>query len=453
MQPRVIDISHHNTVTDFKATVEAGVWGVIHKASQGSGYRDPDYAARRELANAAGMLWGAYHFNDGTDVRAQVNNFISAARPDPETLLVLDFEDNAKSNMSASAMVQFLRLMEQKVGRKIAIYSGNRLKENIGKLNAADRAYVCQHQLWLCQYSTAPKLPPGFDSVFLWQYTDGRVGPGPHGVAGVSGDVDLNSFRGTREELSAAWVAKTSTDFSAQSAHSAQADEDQPDVPLPAPRPDDADDIPIFMQRPTRQPLPIAPPDQDRSLNVQPATAQYDMAVEVVQRKLDAMGYHEVGTIDGKWGGKTAGAIKAFFNDRGVTAVAEMGQSLNDTISLASRDRNPDGSPWSRPIAPERANAKPTDLAPKNEAVRVNLWQKFGAQITAAVAGLGFTGSTISSAFTDVQSKLAPVHEAFAKIPPEIWFAIVGIVAVATWYASTRAASATTKDYNTGRLS
>lgn len=42
MTPRVVDISHHNIVKDLKATAAAGVWGVIHKASQGSGYRDPD---------------------------------------------------------------------------------------------------------------------------------------------------------------------------------------------------------------------------------------------------------------------------------------------------------------------------------------------------------------------------------------------------------------------------
>jgi GH25 family lysozyme M1 (1,4-beta-N-acetylmuramidase) len=64
--PRVVDISHHNTVTDLRATAAAGIWGVIHKSSQGRGYRDPDYAARRPRRKAAGLLWGAYHFNDGS---------------------------------------------------------------------------------------------------------------------------------------------------------------------------------------------------------------------------------------------------------------------------------------------------------------------------------------------------------------------------------------------------
>src|SRR4051812_1451153 len=121
MQPRVIDISHHNTVHDLQATAEAGVWAIIHKASQGSKYRDPDYSARRALAKTAGLRWGAYHFNDGSDVTTQVNNFLAAARPGPDTLLVLDFEDNPKSNMSISQAVQFLKLMERRVGHKITI--------------------------------------------------------------------------------------------------------------------------------------------------------------------------------------------------------------------------------------------------------------------------------------------------------------------------------------------
>ena len=48
--PRVIDISHHNEVYDFKMVATAGVWGVIHKATQGKAYVDPNYAGRRVLA-------------------------------------------------------------------------------------------------------------------------------------------------------------------------------------------------------------------------------------------------------------------------------------------------------------------------------------------------------------------------------------------------------------------
>jgi hypothetical protein len=40
----VIDISHYNRDVDFAAAKQAGILGVIHKATQGSGGVDPTYA-------------------------------------------------------------------------------------------------------------------------------------------------------------------------------------------------------------------------------------------------------------------------------------------------------------------------------------------------------------------------------------------------------------------------
>lgn len=90
--PRVVDISHHNIVKDFALVAAAGIWGVIHKATQGRAYRDPDYAMRRKAATNAGLLWGAYHFNTGDAVELQVENFIKTAQPDERRLMVLDYE-------------------------------------------------------------------------------------------------------------------------------------------------------------------------------------------------------------------------------------------------------------------------------------------------------------------------------------------------------------------------
>lgn len=207
MTPRVADISHHNTVTDLKASANAGLWGIIHKASQGRSYRDPNYAGRRELAKDARLLWGAYHFNTGDKVSDQVENFLAAAKPDDKTLLVLDYEDNRLSNMSMAQAVEFLHRIEDKVGRKAAIYSGNRLKENISLVPVADRAYVRSHRLWLCQYGPKAVLPSGFKSYWLWQYTGDGIGPAPHKIDGISGNgIDLNAFDGTYEQLTAMWA-------------------------------------------------------------------------------------------------------------------------------------------------------------------------------------------------------------------------------------------------------
>lgn len=426
MTPRVVDISHHNKVADLKAAAMSGIFGIIHKASQGSGYRDPDYAVRRQQARAAGLLWGAYHFNDGTDVAAQVDWFLKCAQPDEATLLVLDFEDNARSNMSIQQAVKFLRLLEQKTGRKGAIYSGNRLKETIHILGAADRAYLCSHRLWLCQYGSHAMLPAGFSKYWLWQYTGDGVGPAPHSVPGIEGSgIDLNAYEGDRDKLRSEWAPGGTVESFADadqtsSSHSRMAKEDDTPAAEPA--------------------APV--------LNVQPEATPYSLDVEIVQRKMDRLGYHDVGEPDGKWGGKTKGAITAFLNDRGVDLVVNGGPTpaINTAISAALAEG------WTRPISERRASATEKDIAPQVEAVKQSLWQRFGAKVAAGIAGLGFTGSSLSSAFETVRDKLEVVHDGFARIPPEIWFLIVGGVALLVWYSANRSTKATVAAYNTGKI-
>lgn len=214
MTPRVVDISHHNegpkenhNQIDFHAVANAGIWGVIHKSSQGRAYRDPTYESRRKKALDAGLLWGAYHFNTGDPVAQQVQNFLASASPDHTTLMVLDYEDNRLSNMSIEQAVQFLKLIEDRLGRIAAIYSGNRLKENIGKLSSEDQDYVRSHRLWLCQYGPKAVLPKGFIAYWIWQYTGDGIGPKPHSIPGIAGDgIDLNAFDGTREQLASTWA-------------------------------------------------------------------------------------------------------------------------------------------------------------------------------------------------------------------------------------------------------
>lgn len=209
MQPRVVDLSHHNTVKDLGLAAGAGVWGVIHKATQGKAYADPDYPSRRIAAHAAGMLWGAYHFNTGDNVTSQVEWFLAKASPDDKTLMVLDYEDNRLSQMNIEQALDFLRLVKAKTGREAAIYSGNRIKETVGTLGKDELAYLASHRLWLCQYGPVAKLPVGFSKWWLWQYTGDGVGPQPHNVPGIvagNGGIDLNAYAGTREQLEAEWA-------------------------------------------------------------------------------------------------------------------------------------------------------------------------------------------------------------------------------------------------------
>src|SRR5690242_10324712 len=95
---KVIDISHHQDQSiDFVKLKAAGIIGVIHKATQGNGFKDPKYPGRRKAAEAAGLLWGAYHFAentaDGGGGVEQAKFFLDYVGDPQGVFLSLDYEN------------------------------------------------------------------------------------------------------------------------------------------------------------------------------------------------------------------------------------------------------------------------------------------------------------------------------------------------------------------------
>jgi lysozyme len=216
INPRVIDISHHNEVVDLKKAKDFGIIGIIHKASEGDYSVDQKYASRRVLAKQQGMLWGAYHFCSGDNVDDQIQFFIKAANPDDQTLMVLDYEQNfgKHGNMNVLNAIQFMKTFEKYLKRECAIYSGNWLKESIIKLGPEDRNYIKSRRLWLCQYTNPghnPVLPSGFAKYWLWQYTGDGQGNEPHNIPGIiagNKGLDINHYNGSNEQLISEWAGK-----------------------------------------------------------------------------------------------------------------------------------------------------------------------------------------------------------------------------------------------------
>jgi lysozyme len=221
--PRVVDLFHgdlmysdaHHTdpVADFRAMASAGIWGMIHKATQGIGVSDPAYARRVQNARLAGLLTGAYHFNTGDTVQGQINHFFDVAQPDYRTLMALDWEDNRASQMTLSQAVQFLQIGKEMLGRPLWLYSGNRVKEQIVHASEEIRQTFAECPFWLCEYGPVAKMkdstgkPLPWVEPTLWQRTGDGIGPGPHTMPGIlTKGIDINSFQGTRDDLVEAWT-------------------------------------------------------------------------------------------------------------------------------------------------------------------------------------------------------------------------------------------------------
>jgi len=220
----VIDMSHGVSVADFALVRSSNILGVIHKVSEGGDWFDPSYAGHRRQAEAAGLLWGAYHFGTRQHSGAQqAKVFLAAAQPGPETLLALDLEPNdpnPRNTMTVAQAEAFVTTVYQATGRRPLIYThptwanggrygrvGQRISQPIMPGSPLARC-----DLWLADYREQPETPYAWaDRGWrLWQYmADERVENAAYGtvsraVAGVD-HCDRNLFAGDASQLFRFW--------------------------------------------------------------------------------------------------------------------------------------------------------------------------------------------------------------------------------------------------------
>ncbi len=193
----IIDLSHYNPVTSFAELKQSGIVGVIHKATEGTSWIDPTYAARRAEALAAGLWWGAYHFGTADNAAAQAQHFLATVQPGAQDLLALDFEENSSSQMTIALAEQFVTEIYNQTGRYPGFYS-DALAGNL--LGSSSNTVLANCWFWRAEYGgTSPIVPPTWPTWTMWQYTESG------GVPGVSGNCDRDTFNGDLQALSRLW--------------------------------------------------------------------------------------------------------------------------------------------------------------------------------------------------------------------------------------------------------
>jgi lysozyme len=170
------DLSHWNATPTPDQLKAAGVAGVVLKATDGTGYVDPTFAARRDLYGAAGLAVGAYHFAELGDPIVEADHFAAVlGGMRPGEFVGLDMERAGGDPVAFS--VAFL----DRLGTHFA---GEVRLEYLNKsfLAAHDWSPVAARgvELWLADYNgtqTTAGSPAGaFGTVTLKQYSDkGRV--------------------------------------------------------------------------------------------------------------------------------------------------------------------------------------------------------------------------------------------------------------------------------------
>ena len=186
---RGIDVSRHNGEIDFRKVRESGIDFVFIKASEGVTFKDSLFHKNIVGAQSHDLKTGAYHFFrfdcEGVD---QALNFLDVLGKNTLDLgLVIDVEkagnpDVPKEDVKRrlGSMVEYLNLL----GHRVMIYT------NVDGYYDFIAETLPGCPLWICGFQQNP-----INTEWLfWQYDH-------HGnVEGIAGDVDLNTFFGSRDE-------------------------------------------------------------------------------------------------------------------------------------------------------------------------------------------------------------------------------------------------------------
>ena len=185
---RGIDISHHNGWMNLDAAARDGIDFVFIKASEGEDMHDPNFNINYIKASHAGLKIGAYHFfKFDTDGIKQARNFLSAVGDKHLDLNpVIDFEKAFNREVEPRLAMQRLADMADYLnlsGYRVIVYTNKESYEMV-------RDALPGTSLWICSFN---RIPIDAEWTF-WQYDH-------HGkVAGIRGDVDLNTFVGSRSD-------------------------------------------------------------------------------------------------------------------------------------------------------------------------------------------------------------------------------------------------------------
>lgn len=193
-----IDIASYQTGIDLSVVP---LDFAIVKATQGTGYTNPDYARAISQVLGAGRLGGAYHYVSGGNAQAEADHFVDVVGGNVgKIVLAIDWEqgDNAAWGNAAYLDAVVARVIER-TGVKPLIYCSQSVVASIASIASARDC-----GLWVAQYAnmnaTGYQDSPwneGAYSCAISQYSSaGRLN-------GWEGNLDLDKFYGD----AAAWAA------------------------------------------------------------------------------------------------------------------------------------------------------------------------------------------------------------------------------------------------------
>jgi lysozyme len=187
-----IDISAHTGKIDFKKISGKEIDFLYLKATEGKTFIDRNFEKNYLNSRSSAIPVGFYHFfrfnRDGKD---QAENFLGTIKGKKTRLpLVVDVEEwgNVKVKSREKVINElkiFIRLVELKTRKRVMIYA------NESSYSQYILGNFDKHDLWICSFNRKPDIDKKWT---LWQHSHkGKI-------EGATGQVDINTFNGSREE-------------------------------------------------------------------------------------------------------------------------------------------------------------------------------------------------------------------------------------------------------------
>ena len=177
----VIKLVNYGIISPVEDITEAREWQF-----------DMEFKNNWKYAKTRLLIRGAYHYyrpDENSTLQAQ--NFIKNTFLEPGDFVpVLDIEDYPR-HQSIEKLIEgvhnWLEMIEKHYGVQPVIYSG----ENFYNRNLKD--HFPNHRIWIAKYSVFNEKMK--DDWHFWQFTDKGT------VPGVETPVDLNIFKGNRQDI------------------------------------------------------------------------------------------------------------------------------------------------------------------------------------------------------------------------------------------------------------
>lgn len=215
-----IDVSAYQTHIDWQRVAASGVRFAFIKATEGTGWRSPEWAKQWEGASGAGLLRGPYHFgrweHDAPIAEARQFRRVVGELAPGDLSPVLDLEwikGQRRPADQVSVWAQtFLAETEQLFQRTPILYLGPsfwRFHVRPGQ----GSELLTRYPLWIVDYrqaakpedlvaKSAPTPMHGADWEWdFWQWTGSGRTPGVTDARGKAVSCDRNLFRGSIDEL------------------------------------------------------------------------------------------------------------------------------------------------------------------------------------------------------------------------------------------------------------